>query len=213
MTGQRNTPDLIVDVLREAIGRGMLRPGQALSQAELSQQFGVSVIPVREALRRLEADGLVVVRHNRGAFVAKLTPVDVRELYEIRSPLEVQALRLALPNLTAKDVRAARDVLDRLDRVDDGESWTVLDREFHLTLYRPCGRSRLLGLIGRLRTNTELYHSALNSVVAVYPECQVIHRAIVDACAAGEVERPLTLLAEHLREGGERLAWAVAEMD
>ena len=209
MTERRNTSDLIVDVLREAVGRGILKPGQALSQAELSQEFGVSIIPVREALRRLEADGLVVVRHNRGAFVAELTPADVRELYEIRSPLEVQALRLALPHMTAADLQAARDVLDRLDGVDDGENWTVLDREFHLTLYRVCGRARLLELIGRLRTNTELYHSALNSVVAVYPECQSIHRAIVDACAAGESQEALLLLAEHLREGGERLAQAV----
>lgn len=212
MSGRRNTPDLIVDVLREAIGRGVLRPGQALSQAELSSAFGVSTIPVREALRRLEADGLVVVRHNRGAFVAELTPADVRELYEIRTPLEVQALRLALPNFSGVDIRAALDVLDRLDLVDDGERWTVLDREFHLTLYRPCGRPRLLELIGRLRTNTELYHSALNSVVAVYPHCQAAHRAIVDACAAGQREQALALLAEHLDEGGERLALAVAEM-
>lgn len=209
---RRNTPDLIAEVLREAVGRGLLQPGQALSQAELAAEFGVSPIPVREALRRLEADGLVALRHNRGAFVTELTGDDIRELYEIRLPLELQALRLAIPRLTKAELDHAGTILGRLDGIDDGAAWTVLDRDFHLALYRACGRTRLLELVRRLRTNTELYHSALTSVAQIYPTCQEAHRAILTACAAGRADAALLALEAHLQEAGECLARAVERL-
>lgn len=209
---RRNTPDLIAEVLREAVSRGLLQPGQALSQAELAAEFGVSPIPVREALRRLEADGLVALRHNRGAFVAELTGDDVRELYEIRLPLELQALRLALPRLTDADLDRAGAILSQLDGVDEGSAWTILDRDFHLALYRPCARPRLLELVGRLRNTTELYHSALTSVAQIYPTCQEAHRAILTACAAGRADAALLALEAHLQEAGECLAQAVEHL-
>ncbi|MDR7541769.1 MAG: GntR family transcriptional regulator, partial [Armatimonadota bacterium] len=91
---------MVADVLREAILRGILLAGQQLRQDEIARELGVSHIPVREALRQLEAEGLVRLRPYRGFEVSELSPEEVEELYEIRIPLECQALRLAFPHLT-----------------------------------------------------------------------------------------------------------------
>src|ERR687885_171179 len=87
----RTTPDLIADALREEIRRGRAEPGQALRQEEIATRFGVSRLPVRDALRRLETEGLVVVYPNRGAFVAEFSPDEVREIYDLPILLEGDA--------------------------------------------------------------------------------------------------------------------------
>ena len=101
---QRSTPDLIADALREAIVRGIFQEGQSLRQDEIATQFGVSRIPVREALRQLEAEGLVTLHLNRGAMVSALSPAEAQEIFEIRSALEVKAIQLAIPKLTPSDL-------------------------------------------------------------------------------------------------------------
>ncbi|MBB6015982.1 GntR family transcriptional regulator [Deinococcus radiopugnans] len=210
--GQRqNTPDLIVEVLREAIGRGLLQPGQPLSQAELAHEFGVSTIPVREALRRLEADGLVALRYNRGAFVTELSAREVRELYEIRIPLETLALRLAMPHFTGKQLEKLEGILLELDTVVEGSRWAELDRGFHVALYEPCQRSRLLDLIGKLRANTELYHSTLTAVAHQYPECQADHREVLRQCERRDAKGATRALEHHLWQAGERVAQAIEQ--
>ena len=99
------TPDLIAESLREEILRGALAPGQALRQEELADRFGVSRLPVRDALLRLEAQGLVHVFPNRGAFVISLSADEVTEIYEMRLLLEGDILERAVPRMTPDDWR------------------------------------------------------------------------------------------------------------
>ena len=101
---QRSTPDLIADALREAILRGIFQEGQSLRQDEIATQFGVSRIPVREALKQLEAEGLVTLHLNRGAIVSVLTAQEAQEICEIRSALEVKAIQLAIPKFRETDI-------------------------------------------------------------------------------------------------------------
>src|SRR3954453_11705892 len=99
------TPDLIAESLRDEILRGGIPPGQPLRQEELAERFGVSRLPVRDALMRLETQGLVHVYPNRGAFVISLSGDEVREIYEMRLLLEGDILERAVPRMTPDDWR------------------------------------------------------------------------------------------------------------
>src|ERR1700739_2717322 len=97
---QRSTPGLFADAIRLAILRGQLAPGQVLKQEELAKQFGLSRAPVREALRQLEAEGLVISYPHRGTVVAELSPEEIEEVFFIRITLETTVLQLAVPRMT-----------------------------------------------------------------------------------------------------------------
>lgn len=196
--GPRSTPLLVADVLRQAILRGILTAGQQLRQDEIARELGVSHIPVREALRQLEAEGLVRLRPYRGFEVSELSPEGVEELYEIRIPLECQALRLALPHLTEEDVRKAEQVLDAIDAADDPSVWSELNTEFHAVLYAPSRRQRLLNLIRTLRTNVDRYLRLYISVMQRKQFSQREHRRILDAVRKRDEAEALRALEEHL---------------
>lgn len=185
-------------MLREAILRGILTAGQQLRQDEIARELGVSHIPVREALRQLEAEGLVRLRPYRGFEVSELSPEEVEELYEIRIPLECQALRLALPHLTEEDVRRAEQVLDAIDAEDDPSVWSELNTEFHAVLYAPSRRQRLLNLIRTLRTNVDRYLRLYISVMHRKQFSQREHRRILDAVRKRDETEALRALEEHL---------------
>src|ERR1700694_1369842 len=113
---QRSTPALVADAVRIAILRGQLAPGQVLRQGELANQFGLSRVPVREALRQLETEGLVVSQPHRGAVVVDLSPEDIEEVFLIRITLETTALRLSVSKMTDLDFHKAETVLDQTDK-------------------------------------------------------------------------------------------------
>ncbi len=188
----------MADVLREAILRGILRAGQQLRQDEIARELGVSHIPVREALRQLEAEGLVRLRPYRGFEVSELSPEEVEELYEIRIPLECQALKLALPRLTDEDLQRAEAVLDAIDAEDDPSVWSQLNTEFHAVLYAPSGRQRLLNLIRTLRTNVDRYLRLYISVMQRKQYSQREHRRILEAVRRRDAAEAVAALEEHL---------------
>lgn len=189
---------MVADVLREAILRGILVAGQQLRQDEIARELGVSHIPVREALRQLEAEGLVRLRPYRGFEVSELSPEEVEELYEIRIPLECQALRLALPHLTDDDLRRAEEILDAIDAEDDPSAWSELNTEFHAVLYAPSRRQRLLNLIRTLRTNVDRYLRLYISVMHRKQFSQKEHRRILEAVRRRDEAEALRALEEHL---------------
>lgn len=189
---------MVADVLREAILRGILVAGQQLRQDEIARELGVSHIPVREALRQLEAEGLVRLRPYRGFEVSELSPEEVEELYEIRVPLECQALRLALPHLTGDDLRRAEEILDAIDAEDDPSAWSELNTEFHAVLYAPSRRQRLLNLIRTLRTNVDRYLRLYISVMHRKQFSQKEHRRILEAVRRRDEAEAVRALEEHL---------------
>lgn len=189
---------MVADVLREAILRGILLAGQQLRQDEIARELGVSHIPVREALRQLEAEGLVRLRPYRGFEVSELSPEEVEELYEIRIPLECQALRLALPHLTDEDLERAEQILDAIDAEGDPSAWSELNTEFHAVLYAPSRRQRLLNLIRTLRTNVDRYLRLYISVMQRKQYSQREHRKILDAVRRRDAAGAVAALEEHL---------------
>ena len=125
--GDRSAADLVYARLKEEIVSGRLAGGTALRQDEVARDCGVSKVPVREALRRLEVEGLVEFRPRRGAIVRQLSEADILELLDIRIALECRALELAVPNMVDSDFTLARDILDEYGAATSRERWSVLN--------------------------------------------------------------------------------------
>lgn len=201
--------DRIADILREAIAEGSLAAGTPLRQDELAARFGFSRMPVRDALRQLDAEGLVSMHPTRGAFVAKMDAAEIREIYAVRELLEVEALRLALPNHTRQKLDDAAAVLDQIDQEPDVGRWGILNRAFHLALYSACGNARLLGLIEAQHNAADRYVRVLLSGLDYRARSQSEHRKLLAACRKRDEAQCLKWLTTHLREGSETLVTSV----
>src|SRR5437868_8619898 len=136
----------VAEKLREQIIRGEIPEGAQLRQDAIASQYHVSRIPVREALRQLDAEGLIVIVPNRGAVVPALSPDDVEELFSIRALLEPEVLKLSIPHLTDEDFDAADAILQKyvseLRRDDHVSAWGRLNWQFHETLYARANQPR-----------------------------------------------------------------------
>ncbi|NJO72314.1 MAG: GntR family transcriptional regulator [Leptolyngbyaceae cyanobacterium RM1_406_9] len=202
---QRSTPDLIADALREAIVQGVFQEGQSLRQDEIAAQFGVSRIPLREALRQLEAEGLVMLSPNRGATVAVMSPEEAQEICEIRVALEGLALQLAIPNLTEADLDKAAEILKKTGRETDVGRWAKLNWEFHAVLYAAGDRPRLLSLIKTLHTNIDRYIRLQMAKMNYLEKSQHEHQQLLEACRKGDSKAAVRLLKRHIETAGEQL--------
>lgn len=202
---QRSTPDLIADALREAILRGIFQEGQSLRQDEIATQFGVSRIPVREALKHLEAEGLVTLHLNRGAMVSVLTAAEAQEICEIRSALEVKAMQLAIPKLNTSDLEKAVVILEASDQTSDAGVLAKLNWEFHATLYASAERPRLLTMIKNLHVNIDRYVRLQMAQMDYQERSQKEHYQLLDACRQQHTKTAVRLLKRHIDTAGEQL--------
>lgn len=202
---QRSTPDLIADALREAILRGIFQEGQSLRQDEIATQFGVSRIPVREALKHLEAEGLVTLHLNRGAMVSVLTAAEAQEICEIRSALEVKAMQLAIPKLNTSDLEKAAVILEASDQTSDAGVLAKLNWEFHATLYASAERPRLLIMIKNLHVNIDRYVRLQMAQMDYQERSQKEHYQLLDACRQQDTKAAVRLLKRHIDTAGEQL--------
>jgi DNA-binding GntR family transcriptional regulator len=186
--------DIVLVSVRKAILSGVLGPGARLRQEELADVFGTSRIPVREALRALEYEGLVTSVPHRGFTVTALDADDVEEVYDLRILLESEAVRLALPLLTDEDL----DDLEKLFRVmQDAETpddQLAAREQFYLRLYSVTGRPRLVGLIVRLRAEV-----ARVLRWATIQHSSSIHEHFFEAVRVGDADRAVAHLAGHYR--------------
>lgn len=188
----------IVRSLREDILNGVLPPGLQIRQEALAEQYGVSRVPVREALRQLEAEGLVTTELHKGAFVSTRSLQELEEMLDIRIGLETRALKLAIPNLTPKAVAKARKILDTYDRSESPHEWRDLNLSFHLALYEPCHRPRLVKMIEDVVLMNSHFMRTFISATVGRDDAQAEHHEILDACAAGDSVRALALLETHI---------------
>lgn len=193
-----STPDTVREGLRRAIFAGDLVPGAQLRQDELAEQFGTSRIPVREALRQLEAEGLVKLQPNRGAVVSSLSLEEVLELLDIRIALECMALKFAIPNMVDSDLAAAAQILKDYDAAREPQRWGEFNWRFHEALYAPCGRKKLLAMIEANYGHVGRFTRLWVSLAAGKERPQSEHRELVKACRAGKVNAAVKLLEQHI---------------
>jgi DNA-binding GntR family transcriptional regulator len=201
----RSTTDAVAQALREAILRGMYTAGQPLRQDELAARFGMSKIPVREALRKLEAEGLVAFYPNRGAVMTQLSPDEAEEIGEIRIALEGAALRRAVAHMTPRELRRAQDVLDESRDESDSARWSALNWEFHAALYAPANRPQLLKLIQQMHRRVDRYMRITLAGAGHQAQSLREHRLLLQAVKHGDAQAAETILVEHIRTGTARL--------
>jgi DNA-binding GntR family transcriptional regulator len=199
------TSESIAGTLRADILCGRLLGGQPLRQDEIAFQFGVSKIPVREALVQLKAEGLVNFYPNRGAFVSELSAAEAEEIYIMRIALEKEILTRAIPHLTVSHFKQAGELLADTDREENIARWGELNWEFHATLYSPAGLLRLMETLRTLHTNIARYLVLYLAGMEYQKKSQREHRALLKACREGEIEKAQTILEEHLRSASTQL--------
>lgn len=186
--------DLVLAALREALLSGVIEPGARLRQEELADIFGTSRIPIREALRGLEYEGLVRSEPHRGFTVTALDADDVEEVYDLRTVLESHAIRLALPLLTDEDLRDLEDLYEEMKAASTPDDQLATREKFYLRLYSVTGRPRLVGLIVRLRQEVArgLRWPTLQNAPST-------HEALLEAIQTGDADRAVAQLSSHYR--------------
>ena len=198
---QRTLQAKVATHIREAIVRGEFRPGERLRTEEIARQFGISRIPVREALHSLVADGFVTLSPQRGAFVADLSVEDIEEIYLLRCLLEPVAARLAVANLTDEVVERLVKIVEEMEASEhDQPRWMDLDRSFHLTLYAASGRPRLYRMITQLRSNSERYTAIYIASPRYMPGARVRHRELLEAYLLADADLAEQRTYQHLKE-------------
>ena len=207
-------PEIISTALRQDIGRGIYKPGPIRVRA-IAERFGVSATPVREALRRLEAEGLVTLR-NRQILVNSLSVDEMHEIYRIRGELESFALREAAPRVAADEELLAKldAVLDDMDLKEQSpEEWRSGNEQFHQLIYRAAEMPRLQSIINQLWVAVEPYIRIYVSTVKSFRVAQEEHRQLVQQLRSGEFDQAAELMREHLRETEELLAEGLGEAE
>jgi len=192
--------DTIATALRAAILSGEIAAGKPLRQDAIAEKFGVSHIPVREALRHLAAQGLVTIRPNRGATVSRLSANEAKELLEIRCVLETQAVRWALPRADVAIIDRAEAALAESERTKDVVRWMDINWRFHSTLYEHADRPRLLAMIESLNAQIDRFIRVLITGSDYRKQAQEEHRAILAAYKVRNAAAVSELLEQHMTE-------------
>lgn len=202
---RQSVSDLIAITLRDAIVDGLLPAGEVLRQDEIAARFEVSKIPVREALKRLEAEGLVTFIRNRGAIVASLSTGEILEYVDIRAMLEARAAELAAPKISDASLEIAHCSLEALGKATDAKHWGLLNWQFHAALYADADRPILMTEIRSLYDQVERYVRALLAMTPEMPKTQAEHRAILDAFSRRDADAAAKLTRAHVLDAGASL--------
>lgn len=206
--------DWVFTRLRKAIVHGEFEPGAPLRHGELSEVFGVSLIPIREAIRKLEMEKLVESAPNRGAWVAPITAEEVHDVYSVRILLETQALERSIPNLAPEDIEEMRDIRTRmldLGRRDDERYWP-LHKRLHFACYEKCGSPWLLSMVETLWSHTERHRRLAARIIEFGTDLgNDLHGDIIDHIAAGEVREAVISLENDLSRISDLVASAYAK--
>ncbi|TMR97973.1 GntR family transcriptional regulator [Nonomuraea basaltis] len=195
--------------LRRAITTGRLRPGAPIRQDALAEELQVSRVPLREALKTLEGEGLVTYKAHKGYCVATLSLDDLREVYRIRELLEEEAVRRAVARLTDADLdrlEAAQDEVEQASAAGDVLAMATANRLFHMTLFDCAGMPRLARLIRTLWDTTDAYRSMYYGDAGNRERVVKEHRATLDALRRRAAEDAVATLNVHR-------AHAVAELE
>ncbi|MBV9874413.1 MAG: GntR family transcriptional regulator [Verrucomicrobia bacterium] len=203
--------DQVVRALRLAILNGEFGPGQAVSQEQIAARFGVSRIPVRDAMNLLQAEGLLHIVPSKGSFVANPDPDEIRETYEIRVLLELEALRLAFGHHDAHSLTRAELRLREFELETEPARLGEADREFHAALYAPAQKAKLFELINSLRILSNRDYYLQMSAPPHLKQCQAAHREIFENCKKRNLRAAKDSLRRHLLAAGSFVAEAAAK--
>lgn len=198
--------EVVCETLRDAVRRGILQPGERLMEIQLAEDLGVSRTPVREAIRKLEMEGYVIMMPRRGTYVADLSIRDINEVFEIRTSLESLASGLAAERINEDELEKLQRLLVEIGayiKSEDMESIVRTDTEFHDLLYQASRNTRLVGIISNLREQLTRFRTTSMSFPGRLKATLEEHRKIVEAIAQGD-EKAARKAAEHHMEKSEQ---------
>ena len=194
--------DVVTRALRDAIVEGRLQPGERIRQEAVAREFGTSRIPVREALRQLQSEGLVTLSPNVGARVARLDVGELVEVYLVRERLEPLALLHAATGMSAELLDALRGYeveMEAASKAGDKARWLTIDTRFHRETYEAAAMPRLMRLIDQCWDSTHQYRHVYVGTAQRYALAEADHRIIIESLARGDGEGAATILQMHIR--------------
>ncbi|WP_329387544.1 GntR family transcriptional regulator [Streptomyces sp. NBC_01716] len=191
----------VADTLRKRILSGALTPGTRIMQEEVAESLGSSRLPVREALRILAAEGLVVIKPNSGAWVSKMDLAECQATYKLRERVEPLALTESLPNLTSEDFARLDEIQSEIESNQDVDHFLALDAELHLITYSGCRNDQLLTMVRRFWNTTQHYRRAYARLInpSGYQLINHEHRLIIEAIKRGDPVDAERFLEGHIR--------------
>lgn len=195
-------PDRVADWIRAEILEGRLGPGERIRQEAVARQCKTSRMPVREALKRLQDEGLVTHISHVGARVATLDITELDEIYLLREQLEPLALAKSIPRLTASDHDRLREQVVEMEDCadpDDPSRWISIDRLFHLRTYSAARMPRLLEIVDGLWTRTQQYRRAYSRLPTRFTIAHMEHRLLLEAIVRRDPEEAAALSRVHIR--------------
>ena len=195
------TSHRIAAQLKKQILKGKYPPGTRIRQEDIADEFKASRSPVREALRILEADGLVTLIANTGAWISELSLSDCEELYQIRERVEPLMLKLSLPNLTDEHISMLMTIKKQLENTKSIEDFLELDRQFHLLTYVGASTMLLGPMVERLWNTTQHYRRAYSKMLETegFKPAHLEHELLLNAIIRKDLEDAERILYGHIR--------------
>jgi len=213
---RQSVPEAVAISLRGRILSGEFKDGEQLRQEAIANEYEVSRMPVREALRQLEAEGLVRLQTHKGAIVTALSPKEVGELFDLRVLLEGELLQLAIPKMTDQDFAASEAALTRLEaayRQRDVLGWGALNWEYHRSLYAPADRPQTMALALTINNQTDRYVRLQLLLTGELDRAEREHRELLLLCREGSVKQAGPFLKRHILDTKAALLRAMQEKD
>jgi DNA-binding GntR family transcriptional regulator len=211
----RSTAQRLRDTLEEDIVRGEFTPGERLDEVGLTERFGVSRTPVREALQQLAAVGLVETIPKRGAFVARVGLPELVEMFEVMAELEGMCARLAARRITDSEAAALRESLEACERAAEGgdsDAYYYENERFHACIYAASHNGFLMQQAHQLKTRLHPYRRLQLKVRNRVQRSLEEHRGIVQAIMAGDAARAEICVKQHVKIQGERFEDFIASV-
>jgi DNA-binding GntR family transcriptional regulator len=193
--------EVVFEALREAIISGVLKPGERMMEIQLAEQLGVSRTPVREAIRKLELEGFVVMIPRKGAYVAGISLKDIADVFEVRAALEALAAALAAERITDDELEEMERMLVRKAEYIESNRFAELievDTEFHEALYRASRNTKLEQIIHNLREQIQRFRTTTLAYPGRMRESLSEHRKLLEAISERDVARAAQLAQEHI---------------
>ena len=200
MAHKATAQEVALRSVRKMLASGKLKPGQQIIQDALASRIGVSRVPVREALKTLQAEGRVVHDPHRGYFVAELNADDLAEIYHLRAILEDEALRVGIPNATAADVATVKGFREEgLAAAVKGDvtQMALFNRKFHMAIYRLCQNNRLISMIENLWDSLDAYRVLFLTDSSNRDRTSDEHARMIQALKQKDVKESLKLQVLH----------------
>lgn len=193
--------DVVFNTLRQAILRGELKPGERLMEIQLANKLGVSRTPIREALRKLELEGLVNMVPRKGAEVADITEKSLRDVLEVRKALEELSVQLACEKITEEEIEKLKRVAERFkDTLDDQDVTKIAEADvaFHDVIYTATDNQKLILLLNNLREQMYRYRVEYLKKEEAYPQLIAEHEELIDNISKRNKEEATRIMCEHI---------------